>query len=344
MALYPRSRKKTGQRDREYFFVHRHAGIASLLLLYLIVPACAGSKSTDAQKKPSEPAVVIKAQTDRTAATIAEPVTFTLSARYARQAKVRMPEVGSQIAGLRIVDFGEDGPREIDTSLEYKKWYRLQADIAGSYIIPSLTVSYTEGDGAAKELKTPQIFIEVKTALKDEKGEALKDILDIKPLQEVKRDLRPFIIAGAAGLVLIASIAGALLYMKRRKKKARESIRPAHVIALEELEKLNNEHLIEKGIVRDHYFRLSDIFRHYIENRFSVPAVEQTTQELLPVIGKLEGLSSSVKSSVREALFHADMVKFAKYAPPREEIDVNHQRVVSIINETKREEPLVTGQ
>lgn len=307
----------------------------------LCVLCCSGAgdkAAKNGQEQAQPPAVEVRAQTDRTTASIAEPITFTLSAVYAKEMKVQMPEVGSQIAGLRIVDFGEDGPREIDNRMEYAKWYKLQADIVGSYIIPSLTVSSTDAGGATKELKTPQIFLEVKSTLKDAQGEALKDIIDIKPLQEVKRDLRPFIAGGAAAIVLIAAGVAALLYNKRRRKKALEIKKPAHVIALEELEKLNKEKLVEKGIVREHYFRLSDIFRHYIENRFSIPAVEQTTQELLPEILKLEGLNASLKSKVREFLFHSDMVKFAKYTPPRDEIDTTGEKVVAIIEETKKEE------
>ncbi len=104
--------------------------------------ACTG-KEQDAQKKSGIPPVEISAQTDRTTATISEAVTFTLSAHYDKNIEVKLPEVGTQIAGLRITDFGEDGPKEIDNRLVHKKWYKLQADIAGSYIIPAQAVSYT---------------------------------------------------------------------------------------------------------------------------------------------------------------------------------------------------------
>ncbi len=116
--------------------------------------------------------------------------------------------------------------------------------------------------------------------------------------------------------------------------------KPAHIIALEEIEKLKSEHLIEKGIVREYYFRLSDIFRHYIENRFSIPAVEQTTQELLPEIMRLDAMHTTAKSGARDFLHHSDMVKFAKYVPAEDEVTLNEQNVVRIIDETKMEEVL----
>jgi len=244
------------------------------LTVLVCLASCADGKKQAGQGRQDFPPVEITAQTDRTTATIAETITFTLSALYGRGSSVQLPEVGTQIAGLRIVDFGEDGPREIDNRLEYKKWYKLQADIVGSYIIPSMTASYTVPDNSTRrELKTPQIFIQVKSTLTNEKGETATDILDIKPQQEVARDLRPWIIGGSAAAVLAAALAGLLWYLRRRKKQQLEVRKAAHEIAFEELAKLKQQQLVERGIVREHYFRLSDIFRRYIENRFSIPAV-----------------------------------------------------------------------
>ena len=313
----------------------RCAPCLCLMLLFLCLSSCAGDKQ-DFQKETEVPPVEISAQTDRTTANISEPVTFTLVAHYDKSQTVKLPEVGVKIAGLRITDFGEDGPREVDNRLEYKKWYKLQADIAGTYIIPSLAVSYAEDKGT-KELKTPQIFIEVKSTLK-EGPDAPKDIVEIKPLEQVPYNWKPYIWAGSAAAALIALGAAAFFYYQRHKQKAEEIIKPAHLIALEAIEKLKSEHLVEKGIVREHYFRLSDIFRHYIENRFSIPAVEQTTQELLPAIMGLTEMNTAAKSGVREFLCHSDMVKFAKYLPPQDEVATNEQKVVKLIEDTKGDE------
>ncbi len=323
-------RIKTGARSAPYLFIYN-----ILFVVLLCCSSCTGNKQ-DAQKKPGVPQVEVSAQTDRTTATLSESITFTLIAQYDKTLTVKLPEVGTQIAGLRITDFGEDGPREVDNRIEHKKWYKLQADIAGSYIIPSQTLSYA-GDNGTTELKTPQIFIEVKSALK-QGPDALKDIIEIKPLEQVPYNWRPYIWAGCAAFVVICLGIGGFMYYRKRKKKAEELKKPAHIIALEEIEKLKSEHLIEKGIVREYYFRLSDIFRHYIENRFSIPAVEQTTQELLPEIMRLDAMQAPSKSGVREFLHHSDMVKFAKYVPAEDEVGLNEQKVVRIIEETKKEE------
>ena len=172
----------------------------------------------------------VSAQTDRTTATLSESVTFTLSAQYDKGLTVKLPEVGTQIAGLRITDFGEEGPKEVDNRLVHKKWYKLQADIAGSYIIPAQAVSYA-GDNGTRELKTPQIFIEVKSSLKPG-PDAPKDIIDIKPLEEVPFNWRPYIWAGCAALVADLSrhrrfhVLPETQKESRRAEKARTHNRP----------------------------------------------------------------------------------------------------------------------
>jgi hypothetical protein len=314
----------------------------SVLFFSVLFISCVSSDSekevSQEQNQPRLPLIEVNAQTDRTTATIAQPIIYTLSALYDPEIKIQLPEVGSQIAGLRIVDFGEEGPKEIDHFLELKKWYKLRADIVGTYIIPSMNVSYKDKDTQIKELKTPQIFIKIDSVLKDEKGKASTDIIDIKPLQELERDLTLYILFVIGALFLIMGLVGALLYINKKQKSLHKFLKPAHVLALEAFEKLKKEKLIEKGIVREHYFRLSDIFRRYIENRFAIPAVEQTTQELLPELWKLEGLTPPIKSKAKEFLVHSDLIKFAKYSPPQNEIENSHENLLKVIDETKQEE------
>ncbi len=294
-------------------------------------------QSGQEQKQTPPPSIEVQAYTDYTSATIAQPIVYTLAAKYDPAISIVMPEVGSQIAGLRIVDFGEEGPKEVDNQLEYKKWYTLQADIAGAYIIPSMTVAYTDKDNLKKELQTPQIFIQVMSALTAENGEVSKDIIDIKPLQKLERDLTPYILISAGVLVLLVVIVGTLVYIDRRTKRKQQAAKPAHVIALEEFEQLQKENLIARGGFKDHYFRLSDIFRRYIENRFNVPAVEQTTQELSPEIESLQDMTASVKTTTQAFLKQSDLIKFAKHTPATDEIDHSHQDVLTVIEQTKKE-------
>jgi hypothetical protein len=147
---------------------------------------------------------------------------------------------------------------------------------------------------------------------------------------------------GAALLFFLIAGTVIWLYLRRKKKLAAVPAKPAHLLALEELEQLNRDQLIEKGIVREYYFRLSEIFRRYIERRFHIPAVERTTEELVPDILNRTEFGSAVKAETREILRHADLVKFARLSPDKNATDSEYRKVVHVIEETK-EVPAADG-
>ncbi len=303
--------------------------------LLLVCGSCSRSADTAAGDTPLPP-VTVSASADPTRATVSEEITFTLKAVYDKGLTISMPEIGTQLAGLRIVDFGEDGPREIDTRLEHSRWYRLRADISGTYIIPSHTVTVTHAGGSTQEIQTPQIFLEIASSGSKE-DPAMTDIHDIKPLHKARRNLRPAILWGSVGIALAGLAAGIRMYLKRRSAARLTPPRPAHEVALEEIAQLKKDDLVGRGIVSEHYFRLSDIFRRYLENRFHIPAVEQTTQELLPVLTTVDGIDRESRNISRTFLLHSDLIKFARLVPSAEEVDSSYEQVVAVIDKTKQE-------
>ncbi len=323
----------------------KHRGInvilAVLAFFFISCSADTGKQGNESKAAPL-PLIEFKAQVDTATAIVGDIITLTLAVSSEPQLDVKLSETGSQITGLRIVDAGEESPRLVDNRTVFKKWYKLQPDIVGSYIIPPFTASYKDSAGEEREVKTAHVFIEVKSVLKDKQDGAVRDIVDIKPLQEVPRLLSPLIMYGIS-LALLACAAGALCFYFYKKKKALpEPYKPAHVYALEELEQLNREQLLERGVVKEYYFRLSEIFRRYIERRFNIPAVERTTEELLPDIFNLNAFGSSIKAETREILRHADLVKFATYCPDRLTTENECRKVVRVIEETK--EPVTTPE
>ena len=286
------------------------------------------------------PSVEFKAQVDKAVATVGDLITLTLSLSSEPQIAVRLPDAGSRIAGLRIVDDGEEGPKMVDNRTVQKKWYKFQPDSVGSYIIPALSVTYTDARGAQQELKSAQLFIEVKSVLKDKNAGAPGEIRDIKPLQEIPWSPGQPLIYGAL-MVLLLFAGGVFLfyYLSKKKNQLPAPRDPAHIRAFEELEQLSREQLLERGIVREYYFRLSEIFRRYIERRFHIPAVERTTEEIMPDILNLQECGSALKAEMREILRYADLVKFARFCPDRNTSDNDYRKVVRVIEETKETPP-----
>ena len=83
-------------------------------------------------------------------------------------------------------------------------------------------------------------------------------------------------------LVFLAILVLLFMFLSRRKKvSVVVPKRPAHEIAYEQLEKLKAKDLIRQGRIKEYYSEVSDIIRHYLENRFLLKAPEMTTEEFL---------------------------------------------------------------
>ena len=223
-------------------------GVIALACCFLLL-ACNRGAQKPGGVAEALPPVEAMAQVDRATATTGDPIRYTLTATSNPQIEVTIPEMGAQIAGLRIIDIGSTGPLERDGRTIIERWYKLRADVVGSYIIPGAVFTYRDEQGKTQELKTAQIFIEVKSVIED--TEAATDIKDIKPLAIIPRDYT-FIIGLSLALVILIVLIGGGIYIYRTRFRKTMAIlsRPAHELALKELEQLRKEDLISKGIYK----------------------------------------------------------------------------------------------
>ncbi len=149
-----------------------------------------------------------------------------------------------------------------------------------------------------------------------------KDSFDISPIKTIIEepinwsDYRPYVL-GILGLVL--ALAGYFLYKKyeeRNKAKPEEEIEiiiPAHKIALDKLHDLDEKNMWQSDI-KGYQSELTFIVREYLENRYKIPALESTTDEIVSAIKKKD-LDKSQISEMKNILQVADLVKFAKSKP-----------------------------
>ena len=101
------------------------------------------------------------------------------------------------------------------------------------------------------------------------------------------------------------------------------------------------EDLPRKGEIKPFYQRISDILRHYIENRFGLHAPEQTTEEFLGLMQASPALPPVYQGLLKEFLQHCDLVKFAEHVPSTEDIQNTFDACKNFIFETKAEEVTV---
>ncbi len=169
----------------------------------------------------------------------------------------------------------------------------------------------------------------------------------IKPIITEAKNITDFYIYFyiIGGLLL-----GALVYWltKRYNNRPTESvvvetapevIIPAHEKALSALSELRSKQLWQKGEVKAYQSELTFIIRDYLEDRYDVPALESTTDEIIRNL-KDANLDITQVGSLKRILQVADLVKFAKATPDESIHDSFMSEAESFVQQTKEEKTM----
>ena len=135
-----------------------------------------------------------------------------------------------------------------------------------------------------------------------------------------------------------------LIYLVKRIRDNKPIIRkvkvepklPPHQLAMQEIERIKNEKVWQKGEPKEYYTELTDTLRVYIKERFGFNALEMTSSEIIDKL--LEMKDKEAISDLRELFQTADLVKFAKHNPMMNENDANLINAFDYINDTKEKE------
>lgn len=187
----------------------------------------------------------------------------------------------------------------------------------GLQLIPSQEVIYTAGDFADTARSMP-LMLNVFEPVVDTTQQ-------IKPIKApintpfTFKEALPWIGLGLGGAILITALI--LLIRKYRLRKEGpdglpvKNLEPAHVIAFRELDKIKEEKIWEKGQVKQYYTRLTEVTRQYIERQYGIPAMEQTSDEIMQDFRRSNRDDNLLDEMLKELLDLADLVKFAKEDP-----------------------------
>jgi hypothetical protein len=185
----------------------------------------------------------------------------------------------------------------------------------GSYETPELMVSVLGRNGEPQEFTVLPATIRVDSVL----VEGDDELRDIKPQATMPIPaLWPWI---AGSILLVGLLLYLLRWLVRRRRGRKQQFpeqeperRPAYLIALEELARIESMALPSEGRYKTHYTLVTDVIRQYLEGAFHVPAMDLTTYEIGAALKPVE-LPRSEKKEVVKLLAEADLVKFAKVVP-----------------------------
>lgn len=269
---------------------------------------------------------------------IGDQVELSLSAEHPKDVKVQWPMITDSIGKLEVV-----GKEKLDTIsapdaplMRERKSYLLTTFDTGSFVIPSYRFAYRKSNDTANFIaETKALMLQVNSP-KVDTTQAIKDIKSPLDIPFTWREAAPYI-AGALLLAILGYIAYRIYQKRKQGKPVFEPsvpLRPAHEIALEALEALEKEKLWQAGHVKQYYSRVADVLRVYIESRFKINAMEQTSDETLSHF-RSGWINDTAREELTQVLRLSDLVKFAKYQPVGDENILSLRNAYEFIHETR---------
>jgi hypothetical protein len=190
---------------------------------------------------------------------------------------------------------------------------------SGTAVFPPIQfIATTPGDTVTRVISTNPLMLTVRTVAVD----TTKEFRDLKPPLSIPLSLGEILLY--AGIVLLGAALVIAAYRLMKKWKAKKAgaadeyappPRAAHLIAFEQLAILKEKRLWQQGMIKQYYSEVTEIFRRYLENRYSMRAMEETTDEIMAGLQKLR-FPEAMMSEAERILRRADLVKFAKHQPP----------------------------
>lgn len=172
------------------------------------------------------------------------------------------------------------------------------------------------------------------------------EIADMDDIREIVREPGTWIDFLPELLGVLCLVLGVIWYLRKRKQKTKPKpvvqapepvfvpVTPAHLLALQKLQRLANEKPWAKGEEMSYYVSLSMIVREYIERRYKVAALESTTMEIMELL-KTVAFPAPLEKSLENLLNRTDFVKFAGTIPPKDTHEKNLLVAQEIIEKTQ---------
>ena len=281
----------------------------------------------------------MESHVDRATITIGDRILYTLKITTDSKVKLEPLALGSNLGAFEVKDYKIYDPEKTkDGMVVHKSEYVITTFTTGEYVIPPITINYSDPKGEKKQIQSEPLFILVKSVGASESDK--EDIRGLKPPIDVKGGYWTYLLI--LPVLALLGAGGFLYYRQRAKGLALPKIpdelqKPAWEVALLELESLRNSDLLEKKQIKRYFVILSDIIRKYIERRYEISALDRTTEEIRGEIKRVK-LDQNIGRSIYDLLSFSDLVKFAKYTPTVEEIEENLNDAYGIVNMTKPEE------
>lgn len=284
------------------------------------------------------PLIEVQALVDTSVITIGDRVLYSIIIDREEDLRIERPGEGLHLGMFEIKDYKFHEPEENDGRIRERFDFRISVYDTGRFVIPPFPVAYFPSDTSQKYLliEASAIEIFVNSVLS---GEGENELKDIKPPLEIPFNYWFWISMAAVALLLAVIVyIGYRLWKKRKEQGYLFSPPPPpvppHIRAIKELHALFNSDLLEKNQIKEYFIRMSEIVRAYLEGRYEISALEETTMEIIHDVERFIP-EEELQGNLLEVLSLSDLVKFAKHQPEEEAIEKSGQLSVDFVERTK---------
>ncbi|WP_430810042.1 MULTISPECIES: hypothetical protein [unclassified Carboxylicivirga] len=244
---------------------------------------------------------------------------------------------------IEIVDFSEPDTINRDNGrLLIEQRFRITSFDSGLHYIPPIVFEEATAKLGA-DIQTEPMALMVANPFEEVNPQ--NGIIDIKQPMDTPFHLSELYkyLPWVLGILLLAGIITFIIlkyYGKEVPVKLftkEEPYIPPHVKALEALDQIKQEKLWQHHRVKEYYSGITDTLRRYIEERFEIRAMEQTTDEIMEAFKGVEVGGRQSLDNLQQLLSTADLVKFAKHEPLPDENDLSMINAYFFVNQTKEE-------
>ncbi|MBI1879073.1 MAG: hypothetical protein HYR94_12785 [Chloroflexi bacterium] len=267
-------------------------------------------------------------------------MTLRLEVNHPIDSRAVLPEVGEQWGPFEVVDQTE--PETIDNNdgtATTGKDIVVTLFEPGEFQTPSLVVTHRQPDGSVEELGAPVIQLKITSVLTDD-----TELRDLKPQADLALPpIWPWVVAIMLLSMFIIGLLvglGLWLYDRRRKRAGLElapvpfvDTRPPEVIAYTELDRIEALNLPARNQVKEHYSLVDVCLRRYIEGRYEIPALEQTSAEVRAAFRRSPTRAEDA-AEFMNIFLESDLVKFARYVPHADNVNSLINRARTIVTVT----------
>ncbi|MDR0692715.1 MAG: hypothetical protein LBF69_06735 [Prevotellaceae bacterium] len=284
--------------------------------------------------------VVLKASFDRDSIMIGEQVQWTLKATIDRSIDAFFPLIDSITDGRieLLKNNGLDTLQASSNNITVQHTYVITSFDEGLYTLPEIPILLRHHDGKLDTAYFERLSLLVKTLPIDTTSFEPYDIKMPITYPITFMEVLPWALSGLAVLALIAFVIYVIIRRRQHKPiffkpKPKE---PPHITALRELNKIKADKLWQNNKVKLYYTRVTDVLRIYMEERYKIQAMEQTSDEILLTFQSMQ-LPGELMDKLRELLSVSDLVKFAKYQPMTDDNEKALVTAQEFVDYTKEE-------